>query len=245
VARHADQIAVISNGFQRYLEKGGIASDRIQRVCDWTHDGAPTESVSQSRERLGWGEREFICLHAGNMGQKQGLDTVLEAARLLNHVGIKIVLSGDGNDRRRLQERARELRLANVFFLELQPRGKYEAMLRAADALLLNQRPSVADMSLPSKLASYFASARPVVAAVAADSEAAETVRLAGAGIVVPPGKPAALVEAVSSLRSNPEAANELGRRGGAFAEKYLSEDRALEAYTGFLKSLISSRPGQ
>src|SRR5207302_3020464 len=112
--RRADRIAVIAHGFQRYLEKAGVPANRIQRVCDWSHDGEPTESVLESRKRLGWGEHEFICLHAGNMGQKQGLDSVLDTAVLLKGDCISIVLSGDGNDRGRLQDRVRQLGISNV-----------------------------------------------------------------------------------------------------------------------------------
>ena len=244
VARRADRIAVISHGFQRYLEKAGVPTTRIQRVCDWTHDGAPTESVLECRKRLGWGEHEFVCLHAGNMGQKQGLDSVLDAAVLLKGQGIKIVLSGDGNDRTRLQDRARHLRLANLSFLELQPSGQYEAMLLAADVLLLNQRASVGDMSLPSKLASYFASGRPIVAAVATDSEAAGVLELAGAGRVVTPGDPRALADALNRLHSSPRTRDELGRRGKDYAARHLSEASALDAYRTFLGSLARSTRG-
>src|SRR5207253_2295922 len=140
----------------------------IQRVRNWTRWIPPTESREVSRTRLGWPSSEFICLHAGNMGQKQGLSNLLEAARLLERDKIRIVLAGDGNDREPLMLRARQLRVSNVSFMDVQAQGDFESMLSAADLLLLNQRPSVDAMALPSKLASYFASGRPVVAAVAA-----------------------------------------------------------------------------
>jgi putative colanic acid biosynthesis glycosyltransferase WcaI len=243
VARHADQIAVISHGFQRYLEKAGIRTNRIHRVCDWRRDGAPAESVPETRTRLRWAQNEFICLHAGNMGQKQGLNSVLQAARILDGTGIKIVLSGDGNDRVRLQERARQLALSNLTFVDLQPPGKYEAMLRAADVLLLNQRPSVGDMSLPSKLASYFGSGRPVVAAIAENSEAAHEVKDADAGIVVPAGDAGALAAALSELRRSPQTARDFGLRGESYASRNLNADSALVGYDVFLNALLASRP--
>ena len=64
--------------------------------------------------------------------------------------------------------------------------------MQASDVLLVNQRASVADMSLPSKLTSYFPAARPVVAAVLPDSETAREIQAAQAGYVVSPEEPAA-----------------------------------------------------
>lgn len=107
-----------------------------------------------------------MCSHAGNMGQKQGVGNVLEAAQLLCGDGVRIVLAGDGNDRQRLLEKACRLEIDNVSLLPLQASGQYEAMLRAADVLILNQRASVGEMSLPSKLASYPEVARRMVAGV-------------------------------------------------------------------------------
>jgi colanic acid biosynthesis glycosyl transferase WcaI len=239
VVRKADRVAVISRGFRRYMEQGGVAPDRLQVVCDWTHDGTPSESISESRARLGWRQDDFVCLHAGNMGQKQGLDTVLEAAAMVSSQGIKIVLSGDGNDRMRLEEIVRRKEITNVSFRDLQPPGQYEAMLGAADVLLLNQRASVGDMALPSKLASYFASGRPVVAAVAADCEAACRVEEARGGIVVPPEDPVALANALITLRDSPELASETGASGKVYADRHLSPKSALAGYDVFLQSLI------
>jgi len=240
--RRADRVAVISEGFVPYLREAGVAVDRIHRVRDWTHPGAPTETREACRSRLGWSEREFIGLHAGNMGQKQGLDTVLDAAKLLPGTGIRLVLSGDGNDRPRLEARAEMEGIANVSFLELQAAGQYEAMLRAADVLIVNQRASVVDMSLPSKLASYFASGRPAVAAVAKGSPSAVEMNLAQAGVVVAPDQPRELADALLSLKSDPKLLSAMGGRGIQYAESNLSQQRALELYDRFLVDLAGDR---
>jgi hypothetical protein len=68
-----------------------------------------------------------------------------------------------------------------VQFLPMQGPGRWEELMQASDVLLVNQRASVADMSLPSKLTSYFPAARPVVAAVAPDSETPRLRRRAAA----------------------------------------------------------------
>ena len=239
VARHADQVAVISDGFRPYVEGLGVPDERITRVRNWAHLSQPSETVEQTRARLGWTAGEFICLHAGNIGHKQGLDNLLDAARRLPDARVRIVIAGEGNDRERLVRRAGELQLSNVNFLPLQPEAEFASTLRAADVLLLNQRGSVTDMALPSKLSTYLLAGRPVIAALALGSNAAHEFAAANAGIAVPPDDGAALAEAIERLRANPQEATAMGIRGRDFAERNLIAERALEQYDVFVDRLL------
>jgi glycosyltransferase involved in cell wall biosynthesis len=239
VLRRAHRVAVISEGFLPYLQRAGVPPARIGRVRDWSHPVAPSESVVRCRARLQWADEDFICLHAGNMGQKQELDNLLDAAALIQDPHVKVVLAGDGNDRRRLEARVARQGIPNVSFVGLQASGRYEAMLAAADLLVLNQRASVGDMSLPCKLASYFSAGRPVVAAAAFESPAAREVRTAQAGMVVAPGQPAALAEALVRIKAAPEMAAAMGARGQSYARRHLSQESALAAYDDFLSQLL------
>jgi glycosyltransferase involved in cell wall biosynthesis len=242
LARRADQIAVISEGFRPYVEGLGVAPDRIVRVRNWAHLAESSEPVERTRERLRWGATDFICLHAGNIGHKQGLDNVLEAARLASDPQLRFVISGEGNDRPRLAERAQRLGLTNVSFLPLQPEAQFASMLRAADILILNQRGSVTDMALPSKLSTYLLAGRPVVAALALGSNAALEFESAGAGIAVPPDDPLALLQAITRIQASPELAKEMGGHGRDFAVANLVADRALEQYDVFVDRLLEAR---
>ena len=121
------------------------------------------------------------------MGQKQGLDNLLDAADRLPRDGVRIALVGDGNDRPRLEEIAARAGLdERRLHRDAGAREAGRRRWQAADVLLVNQRASVMDMSLPSKLTSYFASGQPVLAAVSADSETAYEIESACAGLVVP-----------------------------------------------------------
>jgi colanic acid biosynthesis glycosyl transferase WcaI len=243
VARGAKAVGIIAEGFRTYLEEGGVAPQKIHRLRNWTRRVEPSETVPETRRRLGWLEDEFICLHGGNLGRKQGLDNLLDTAALLRNERLRIVLAGDGNDRRRLEERASELKLDNLQFIDLQGPGLWEAVMEASNVLLVNQRPSVTDMSLPSKLTSYFAANRPVVAAASADSETAREIQAAGAGYVVPPDDPHALREAILAVRSDGVAVK-LGSSARRYAERTLVPAIALAEYDSFFEvALNGSRP--
>jgi glycosyltransferase involved in cell wall biosynthesis len=244
LARRAGRVGIIAEGFRGYLEAGGVPSDKIERLRNCARRIEPAETVAETRDRLGWRPDELVALHGGNMGHKQGLDNLLDTAALLRGSGVRIVLAGDGNDRNRLYRRARELGLTNLDFIELQAPGRWEAVMQAANVLLVNQRASVTDMSLPSKLTSYFGAGRPVVAAASADSETAREIAAADAGIVVPPGDPHAFREAILSLRGDAGLAQKLGQHGTMYAQNVLSPTRVLAEYESFVDDL-ASRHGQ
>jgi putative colanic acid biosynthesis glycosyltransferase WcaI len=244
LAGRAGRVGIIAEGFRRYLEAGGVRSEKIDRLRNCARRVEPVETAAETRRRLGWRPDDFIALHGGNMGHKQGLDNLLDMAALVRSPDVRIVLAGDGNDRNRLERRARELALTNLDFIELQPPGRWEAVMQAADVLLVNQRSTVTDMSLPSKLTSYFGAGRPVVAAASADSETAREIGAAEAGIVVPPGDPRAFREAILSLKGNTGLAEKVGQRGRMYAENVLSPTTVLAEYESFVDDL-ASRKGQ
>jgi colanic acid biosynthesis glycosyl transferase WcaI len=108
-------------------------------------------------------------------------------------------------------------------------------MLKAADVLVVNQRLSVSDMSLPSKLTSYFAAGVPILAAVSPTSEAAHEVRRSRGGVVVPPDDPHALAGAIRELRGDPQLGEALGNRARDYAAEHLDPTSALLEYEAFL----------
>ena len=243
--RGAGAVGIIAEGFRPYVESLGVESDRIQRVRNWTHIPQPMANSAEERvrvrERLGLPQDAVLCLHAGNMGHKQGLENVVACARLAAAAGERLlfVLLGDGNQRSHLEELAARYRLPNLRFLPIQPNDLFPGVLAAADVLLVNQRGSVSDMSLPSKLTSYFAAGRPIVAAVGEASEAAREVEASGGGLVVAPDEPRAMLEALLELAQDEERGARMGESARAWADATLTEAGAMESYEQFLATVL------
>ncbi len=226
----AAAVGIIAEGFRLYLGSLGVDPGRIERVRNWTHVDPPALERAAVRQQLGLPAEAVICLHAGNMGYKQGLATVIECAHLATASAPRLlfVLMGDGNQRTLLERLAATYRLTNVRFLPIQPRDFFPSVLAAADLLLLTQRASVDDMALPGKLTSYFASGRPVVAAVALASETAREVQAAEGGVLVTPDEPEALLAALRALAADPARQARLGANGAAYAREALSAEGTL-----------------
>ena len=248
IARGAAAVGVIAEGFGPYFVDHGVDPARIHRLRNWSQDAIPSESVPEARKRLGWGPDEFICLHAGNMGHKQRLENVLQAAAAIEDPLTRIVLAGEGNERQKLETIVGTLRLANVSFVPPQPVGLYESMLCAADVLIVNQRASVGDMSLASKLTSYFMTSRPIIASVTATSETGRELQAAGAGMLAPAEDPEALAAAIDWMREHPEEAAAFGAAGRTYAAENLTPASVLAGYDAFIEKIARSpdtRPRQ
>jgi colanic acid biosynthesis glycosyl transferase WcaI len=161
---------------------------------------------------------------------------LIKAAKLLEEQPhIRIYMIGGGRCQEDLQRMAQELMLTNLRFLPLQPLEGLPEQLSAADVLVLTQKETVHDMVLPSKLLTYMAAGRPVVAAVNDESETARYICLASNGIIVEPENPQALADTLIRLTSSSEAARKMGQNGRRFAEENFASSRVLERFIAFL----------
>jgi glycosyltransferase involved in cell wall biosynthesis len=220
--RQASTVAVVSDAFRSTVRGYGVHDDRIALLPNWTHITPAVDDRATARRALGWPQRAFIVAHTGNIGLKQDLGSVIETARLLPGEA-EFVLVGDGSQRPAVQAQAAGL--PNVRFVDPLDDAHYPLALAAADVLLVNERATVGDMSLPSKLTSYLSAGRPVLAAVDSDgATAAELDHAAGAGLVVPPGEPYLLAAAVRRLRSDDALRAAMSRAGLDYAQHRLGK---------------------
>ena len=218
----ARTVAIASDSFRPYLRDIGVEEDRIFDLPNWSHLGAPTADRAATRDRLGWPEDCAVVLHAGNMGLKQGLEQVVEAARRADALAapVMFVLMGEGSQRTVLEAQAQ--RIERLRFLPFQAEDEVPNILDAADVFLVSERATVIDMSLPSKLTSYFAAGRPIVAAVPSHGSTAREILQAGAGVIVPIGDVEELNRVVARLAGDPDWAGSLGAAGRLYAESAL-----------------------
>ena len=237
----AQGIVVIHEVFKSRLAKSGIPAQLIEVVPNWVHVSMPpTQDRGAIRSMLGWQSDEFVAVHAGNMGAKQGLEGLVDVARLAQDrgIGVRIVLMGDGSRRQALEELGKGL--ANLTIMDPLPKGRFEAALGAADCLLLHERPGVVEMSVPSKLTTYFASGRPVVAATDPRSGAASLMAASGAGIAIPAGSASNILEAIRRLAKAPDQAARFGEDGRRYAAQHLSGTASLKRHTEWVRRLAT-----
>lgn len=235
ILRRATLVGVIHESFVDKVAAMGVPADRIRLVPNWSHVRRPSRPREEMRARLGWRPGQTVLLHAGNMGVKQGLDVLVETARSAPE--LRVVLMGEGSQRDHLRTLAGGL--PNLDFIPPVEEGEFPDVLAAADVLAVTQRASVQDMSLPSKLTSYFAAGRPVLGSVAAESGTAQEIARSGAGVVVAPESAADLLAALRALMADPERVAALAAAGPSYADAHLSREAGLARIDRLLAEVL------
>jgi colanic acid biosynthesis glycosyl transferase WcaI len=224
-----DVVSTISGRMLEHLRSKRIAAARTRLFRNWVDTNVifPQER-SPMRATLGIPPDKIVCLFSGTMGAKQGVEIIVEAAKILaSREDLEFVICGDGGAAPMLKDLAAGM--PRVRFLPLQPLSALNDLLSVADIHLLPQKPTAQDLVMPSKLLGMTASGRPVIATVNPGTEVSDT--LASFGIVTPPGDAAAFAAAVESLANNPAERYRLGQAARDYAVRNLSKQSILAGF--------------
>jgi colanic acid biosynthesis glycosyl transferase WcaI len=240
--RHASKVSVVTPGIVDKLAARGVPREKLFLLTNAVDTDVfrPDARDEELAVRLGVAGRK-VFLYAGTHGLAQGLDVVLEAARLTRDPSVLFVLAGEGADKARLEAKARTDAIANVQFLPNQPREAMPRLINLAYATVIPlRRLDVFKAALPSKMFESMAAERPIVLSVW--GEAATLVEDAGCGVVVEPENAAALAAAVERLAADPTEASRLGANGRRYALEHFDRNKVAERFLNLLKEVSSHR---
>jgi colanic acid biosynthesis glycosyl transferase WcaI len=234
------KIVVLSPGFKNLLINRGVPDSKIEIIYNWTDEKALRNTASETPKELDSIEG-FKVLFAGNVGQAQGLNVILDAALLLKDDVPKIhfLVLGRGLQLDDLKRREKELNLDNVHFLPAVGMEKVGSFLGSADALLihLNCDP-LFEITIPGKTQAYMAVGKPIIMGVSGD--ASNLVLRADCGVCFEPEKSAALAEAVKGLMLlSPPDMRRLGENGEKFYDEYLSVKVGVDCFANVFNEVI------
>ncbi|WP_137869508.1 WcaI family glycosyltransferase [Sphingopyxis sp. 2PD] len=173
-----------------------------------------------------------VALYSGSIARKQGLDMLIETARLLrDRQDLTFVICGNGPFRAQLIEMASGL--PNIQFHDLQPREDLGELLNLATIHLLPQKRDAADLVLPSKLTNMLASGRPVIAGADAGTGLAD--EIADCGIAVEPENSDAMAHALVSLLDDSKNYARLALKARQRAESVWARQPILDRYLAWI----------
>ena len=199
VMRGFDRVVTISNRMAEKIVEKGVPEAKVAVIRNWVDLDQifPLDGPSPYRQELGYAEDDFVVLYSGNIGAKQGLQVLLDAAEsLAGDRSIRFVIAGEGPAKDDLI--ARYGKLETVRFLPFQPYARLNAFLNMADLHALPQDANAADLVLPSKLGGMLASGRPIVVTAASGTEIFDF--LGQAAFITPPGDSQKLAEAIRDV---------------------------------------------
>jgi glycosyltransferase involved in cell wall biosynthesis len=233
--RRSDGIVIIAADFLPLLTRWGVDEGRVTVIENW----APIDELPAFPRDNAWAREhgldgKAVFLYSGTLGFKHDPSLMLELAGWASrHEALVLVVSeGPGADW--LAEHASPgdaLRL-----LPYQPYERLPEVLASADVLVAVLEPDAGEFSVPSKVLTYLCAERPVLGALPADNLAARVIERSGAGIVVPPRDPRALVAAAEELLVDSGRRAELGRAARSYAETTFDLDRIADRFEEVLE---------
>jgi colanic acid biosynthesis glycosyl transferase WcaI len=230
IMRRFDKVSSISDAMVARVQQKGVPPNNTMLFPNWVDTGSlqpgAFEALRFRKEIFGVNESERVILYSGNMGEKQGLEIILEAAEQLP--SFKFILCGAGAAKARLETLAREKGLVNTRFLPLQPLEHLPALLCAADIHLVTQRKGAADLVMPSKLTGILAVGGASIVTAEPGTELHNIVTKHQVGVAVPAEDPIALTAAIRDLLQADSQLMQFKAAARAYAVQHLNRDVVL-----------------
>ncbi|EMA9766461.1 colanic acid biosynthesis fucosyltransferase WcaI [Salmonella enterica] len=230
--RNVDNVSTISRSMMNKAREKGVAAEKILFFPNWSEvarfQDVNDADVTALRQQLGLPEGKKIVLYSGNIGEKQGLEKVIDAAERLRDRPLIFAIVGQGGGKARLENMARERSLPNIKFLPLQPYDVLPALLKMGDCHLVVQKRGAADAVLPSKLTNILAVGGNAVITAEPHTELGQLcTRYPGIAVCVEPESTDALVNGISQALAMPKN-NTTARE---YAERTLNKENVLRQF--------------
>jgi colanic acid biosynthesis glycosyl transferase WcaI len=237
IYRQADCVCCTTRPFVEMVVGRGAKPDKVT----YLPNGAdldlfrplPADNAVAARFNL---QNRFVVMYCGTLGIKHGLQTILDAAKLLQaEQDIVFVLVGSGTRESELMECAQRMHLANVMFVGDQKVTDLPLLIARADVCLSSLLPSpYLETIISVKIFEYLACGKPVIGLHS--GETARVLDESGAGIVVNPGDAVALVEAVRAMYRDSEQRARFAGRGRRYVEQNFSRRATSIRLEGLLR---------
>jgi len=233
VLRNSTTIVAIGQKMAAFISSTrGIDMQKVAVIYNWQDETrfSDINNIAHKKE-------EFTFMYLGSLSPSANIEAVIEA---FGNTGLKdstLVIAGSGNSKQSCIKASSLYPNADIRFVDA-PSDKVPELLASADVLILPLREGVGKYSIPSKLAGYMLSSKPVIAFIDTESDAADIIRNAECGWIVPSGNIQTLTLKMQEIRSLPETSLAVpGQSGRAYALKNLSKAVNLEKLADLIKN--------
>ena len=226
-----DIVSTISEGMMKRAAENGLNANKLVFFPNWSELGRfrNVQPGLALLKKLGVDIDKKIVLYSGNMGEKQGLDTVVHVAeRMESNTEIHFLMVGEGSAKSRLEDLASTLSLTNITFFPLQPYAKLPELLASAACHLVIQKSGAADAVMPSKLTNILAvGGNSVITATKDTTLGSLCFEYDGIATLVDPESVSALQDGILATLAMPKP-NPVAKQ---YAQDYLDKDVILNRF--------------
>lgn len=237
--KYADKIIVISEDFRKNLLAKGVPEEKIEVVYNWVDVKAVCPVAKEDNplfEEFGLNRGKFTIVYAGNLGNAQNINIILDAAKVLPN--IQLAIFGTGGMEDEIRSRIHTEALDNVYLLPLQPQDKVKYVYSLGDACVVSCKSGLGGSAMPSKTWSIMACGRPVIASFD-EGELREILEDNSCGIFTHTGNVEEFVNGIQTLASDYALCSKMGENGRQFVLSNLTKATGTKKYVEIIKSVV------
>ena len=243
ILSHSRAISTISTGMLNRIKEKNLTKAKTILFPNWANDQTirPLAKEESLRKELGLSMTDQIVLYSGNLGEKQGLDIIVDVAKeFINISNVLFLIVGTGGSKEKLETSAAENRLTNILFYPLVPKEKLSRLLAAADVHLVLQKKSAADLMMPSKLMNILSAGGCPIVTAAPGTSLYELIEQNKLGFTVKPESAQGLKMCIEkTLRSDLDQYRTNARD---YATTFLSKESIMRNFEKELNNLLDAR---
>ena len=233
--RNADAIITISEDMRCSILEKGTASEKVFVVPNWIDTEiikpVPREANGLFDE-LNMPRDRFYIVYAGNIGYVQGIDSIVEAAKMLEkEKDIHFVIFGNGSEENKIRQMINAYELPNVSMYPLLGAERVSEVYSMGDVSLVTCKLGTGGAGMPSKTWTIMATGTPVLGFFDKPSEFAEKLESTQTGWCVEAGRIDELCDLISGLRNRRDLCDKRGDNAREYAEMHLSKQVAVGKY--------------
>lgn len=240
--KHCDKIVVISEGFKRNLLAKGVPEKKIEIIYNWVETNNVTSVAKKDNllyDEFGINRDKFTVVYAGNLGNAQNIDIIVNAAvQLKEKENIQFVIFGTGGLEEDIRGRMMKEQMTNVRLLPLQPYERVSQVYSLGDVCIVSCKAGLGGSAMPSKTWSILSCGRPVLANF--DEGELKTILESNAcGIFTKANDLQGFVDAITALAADSKKCAAMGVAGRKFILENLTKEVGTQKYIGVIKSVI------
>ncbi|MDP5229627.1 MAG: WcaI family glycosyltransferase [Cellulophaga sp.] len=232
IFKHTDIISSISDGMIARIS--AKAKKPVAFFPNWTNTTSfyPLTDKSGLKEKFGFKETDWVVLYSGAIGEKQGLEAILNAAKTLStETRIQFIICGTGPYKENLLQLAKDDNLSNVHFLPLQAMENFNAFLNMADLHLVIQKEKASDLVMPSKLTTILAVGGLALVTAGKQTSLHQLITKHQMGIVVPAEQQEALNNGILKAYQDPNSQH-IKEAASSYAAQFLAMESIMSTFS-------------
>ncbi len=228
--RDATHVVAIGNQMKKTLIQKGIPAKKINVLSNWidTDTVKPDQTNNALRKEWQIPDDAFIVLYAGTFGRIHGTSILLDLANEIKKENILLLLVGQGQGFNQIKATIQGGSYPNIILKNFVPRERLSELQALANVSIVLTKQGFGLTSVPSKVLGYMAAARPVLAAIDPQSDTAELISIANAGMVVEPENLTEIKNALIYMYNNNSLLIQWGKNARSYAIDHLSPSAVL-----------------